>query len=143
MNPRPLPEWLRASVAAARDLMVRRLQAPSLEPEAKRAIEMALAALDVMRDELATEVALLVRESERYAEYFEFAPDACLITDAGGTIREANQAALELLNATRDGVVGHPLAHYLGEENRAQFLSRRLGRGESALDCWTRRTLPP
>src|ERR671924_391809 len=39
----------------------------------------------------------LERERQRYQELFDFAPDAYLITDVDGTIREANHAAAQLL----------------------------------------------
>lgn len=56
------------------------------------------------------EVAALAREVERYAQVFEYLPDAYVVTDAAGSIREANRAALELLGRNRDGIVGCPLA---------------------------------
>jgi len=90
------PEWLLTTVSAVRELMIRRLQADSLDDESKREMQMALEELDVMWEELQGQAALLVRENERYAEFFQYAPDAYVITDAGGSVREANQAALEL-----------------------------------------------
>jgi PAS domain S-box-containing protein len=121
------PEWLITTVGAVRELMIKRLEADSLEPEAKREMEMALEELDVMWEELQGQAALLVRENERYAEFFEYAPDAYLVTDAGGSIREANQAALELLKAPRGEVIGRPLSEYIMSEDRVSFLARTVG----------------
>ena len=101
MNSRHSPEWLTTTVGAVRELMIKRLEADSLDTEARREMEMALEELDVMWEELQGQAALLVRENERYAEFFRYAPDAYLITDAGGNIREANEAALELLKLHR------------------------------------------
>ena len=121
------PEWLMTTVGAVRELMIRRLEANSLDAESKREMEMALEELDVMWEELQGQAALLLRENERYAEFFQYAPDAYLITDAGGGIREANQAALEMLRAPRDAVVGHALSEYIGEHDRVSFLARTVG----------------
>jgi PAS domain S-box-containing protein len=121
------PEWLMTTVGAVRELMVKRLEAESLEGESKREMEMALEELDVMWEELQGQAALLVRENQRYAEFFQYAPDAYLITDAGGNIREANEAALELLRAPRDAVVGRPLSEYIAAEHRVGFLTRSVG----------------
>ena len=104
------PEWLLTTVSAVRELMIRRLEADSLDVESKREIEMALEELDVMWEELQGQTVLLVRENERYAEFFQYAPDAYLISDTGGNIREANEAALELLKTPRDEVVGRAVS---------------------------------
>ncbi len=127
MNTQNSPEWLLTTVTAVRELMVKRLEAESVNAEAKRDMEMALEELDMMWDELQGQTALLVRENARYAEFFEFAPDAYLITDAGGCVREVNRAALELLKAARSDVVGKPLSEYIAGEERVAFLSRAVG----------------
>lgn len=124
---RDSPESLLATVSAARELMRQRIEADSLDGDARRAMQAALAELDVMWQELQGEAALLVRENERYAEFFQYAPDAYLITDAGGNVREVNQAALELLQAARADVVGQALSAYIAEEDRPSFLARTVG----------------
>ena len=121
------PDWLLTTVSAVRELMIKRLEAAAADPEAKREMEMALEELDVMWEELQGQTALLVRENERYAEFFQYAPDAYLITDAGGSVREANQAALELLKAPRERVLGKPLSTYIAGEDRVTFLARTVG----------------
>ena len=113
------------TVTAVRELMIKRLET-ELDVEAKRDLEMALEELDVMWEELQGQASLLLRENERYAEFFQFAPDAYLITDAGGGIREANEAALELLKAPRDAVVGKSLSDYVAAEERVGFLARTV-----------------
>src|SRR3954464_12554086 len=127
MTPARSSEWLLPTVSAVRELMVKRLEADSLNTDAKREMEVALEELDVMWEELQGQTALLMRESERYAEFFEFAPDAYLITDAGGSVREANQGALELLKAPRDEVVGKPLSMYIADNDRVTFLTKTVG----------------
>ena len=127
MNSRHSPEWLITTVGAVRDLMIKRLEADSLDGDARREMEMALEELDVMWEELQAQASLLARENERYAEFFEYAPDAYLITDAGGNVREANQAALELLKGTRAEVVGQSLSEYIAPAERVNFLTRTIG----------------
>jgi PAS domain S-box-containing protein len=121
------PEWLMTTVSAVRELMIKRLEAESLDDDSRREMEMALEELDVMWEELQGQAALLVRENERYAEFFQYAPDAYLITDAGGNIREANEAALDLLRAPRDAVVGRALSEYIIADDRVGFLTRSVG----------------
>ena len=101
--------WLRTTVTAVREVMLRRLEADSLDGESRREMEMALEELDVMWEELQGQAELLSRENERYAEFFDCAPDAYLITDLGGNVREVNQAAAELLGASREAILGQPV----------------------------------
>jgi len=120
------PEWLLTTVTAVRELMLKRLEAAAGDPDAQREMEMALEELDVMWEELQGQAALLLRENERYAQFFEYAPDAYLITDVGGSIREANQAALELLKAPHRELVGQPLSAFVAAEDRVGFLARSV-----------------
>jgi len=146
VNAQNSPEWLLTTVTAVRELMIKRLEQELLDPDAKREMEMALEELDVMWEELQGQAAMLVRENERYAEFFEYAPDAYLITDAGGSVREANQAALELLGAARDEVLGRPLSEYVAAEDRVAFLTRTVGLMLGAPGkpiAWKARMQPP
>ena len=120
-------QWLSTTVQAVRELMLKRLGNESLDEASQRDVEMALEELDVMWEELQGQAALLERENARYAEFFEFAPDAYLITDPGGSIREANQAAAELLGAARAELAGRPLSEFVADEDRVAFLTRTVG----------------
>lgn len=132
------------TVGAVREVMLKRLETEAANSDAKRDLEMALEELDVMWEELQGQTTLLLRENERYAEFFEFAPDAYLITDAGGKIREANQAALELLRAPREQVVGFALSEYIAEMDRVPFLTRTVGLllGAAKPAAWQTRLQP-
>ena len=121
------PEWLLTTVSAVRELMIKRIEADSLDGNARREMEVALEELDVMWEELQGQAALLVRENARYAEFFQYAPDAYLITDAGGNVREVNHAALELMQAAREDVVGQPLSVYVADDDRVNSLARTVG----------------
>jgi PAS domain S-box-containing protein len=123
----PTAEWLKTTVTTVRELMLRRLATNSLDGEARREIEMALEELDVMWEELQGQAELLSRENERYAEFFEFAPDAYVITDAGGNVREVNRAAAELFRAGRGEMVGRALGACIPDEEPASFLAHWVG----------------
>lgn len=60
-------------------------------------------------------------DRDYYRELFDFAPDAYLVTDAGGTIREANHAAVQLLGSDRAHLVSQPFASFVSETDRATF----------------------
>jgi PAS domain S-box-containing protein len=116
--------WLGTTIDAVREVMERRLEAGSLDSEAQKEVEMALEELDVMWEELRGQAALLERETERYAEFFEYAPDAYLITDAGGNVREANRAASEMFGAN---LLRRSVASLVPEDDRAAVLSLLVG----------------
>jgi PAS domain S-box-containing protein len=117
-------QWLLTTVNAVREVMLKRLHSASPDPELERDMQMALEELDVMWEELQGQSELLSRENERYAEFFDFAPDAYIITDAGANVREANRAACELLRAAHKDLVGRPLSEFIAEMDRVAFLSR-------------------
>ena len=119
-------QWLLTTVNAVRELMIGRL-AKAADPDAKRDVQMALEELDVMWEELQGQAELLTRENQRYAEFFDHAPDAYVVTDAGGNIREANRAACELLGASRAALSHRALGSFLAEQDRTTFLSHFVG----------------
>lgn len=80
-----------------------------------------------MWEELQGQAELLQKESERYQEFFDYAPDAYVVTDAGCSVREANRAALELLGTDRTGLVGRPLGEFVAEADRPAFVSKFVG----------------
>jgi PAS domain S-box-containing protein len=69
-------------------------------------------------EELAMAQVELAAERQRYHDLFHFAPDACLVTDRDGVIREANHAAAELLAVDAHRLRGKPLPVYVAEEHR-------------------------
>lgn len=64
---------------------------------------------------------LLQRETERYRELFDLAPDGYVVTDSVGVIREANRAASELLRVEPSALVGKPLSVYIDPHDRRLF----------------------
>ena len=77
-------------------------------------------------------------ERQQYLDLFELACDAHLITDREGVIREANGAAVDLLQRRRQALRGKPLAALVPLTHRAAF-RRRLGK--IAPGTWNARTL--
>lgn len=57
-------------------------------------------------------------ERQRYENLFDFTPDAQLVTDLLGTIREANRAACNLFNVPQKFLLGKPLIVFITEEYR-------------------------
>lgn len=61
------------------------------------------------------------RERMRYRDLFDFAPDAYLITDVHGTIREANLAAGQLLGLERKFLVGKSIQLFFEDGARREY----------------------
>src|SRR5712671_7030413 len=67
------------------------------------------------------EVEQLTLERDRYADLFELAPDAYLVTDPYGIIMEANAAATRLFGAWSAGLRGKALDLFIPLEQRGVF----------------------
>ncbi len=97
-------------------------------------LNVALEELRVQNETLAAAEAAAAAEAERYRDLFEFAPSGYLVTDAEGTIKEANRAACQLLQTTPRFLRHKPLVVCVMPEHRVAFLNQitRLQRGEAA-----------
>jgi len=73
----------------------------------------------------------LEAEQRRYAELFETAPIAYVVTDDQGTVKTANHLAGELLGGDARRLVGKPLSAFFSEHERLEF-------GELAQDSGVR-----
>ncbi len=77
------------------------------------------------------------RERTKYYELFDFAPDAYLVTDEQGTIREANTAASQLLGVPRKLLLGKPLPIFFDGDARATYRQQLDHlRGSERIDDW-------
>jgi PAS domain S-box-containing protein len=81
--------------------------------------------LELTKTELAREHSELLAsqakvdfERRRYEELFNFAPDAYVVTDLAGHIREVNVAAAQLLSKKRALLVGLPLDRFFAKGHR-------------------------
>jgi PAS domain S-box-containing protein len=88
--------------------------------------------LRLQNEELGASHVELERERLRYRDLFDFAPDAYLVTDEFGAIREANRAAEDLLGLRVEEAPHKPLALFIAESERPRFrglLTDLPGRG--------------
>ncbi|MFB2968946.1 PAS domain S-box protein [Aerosakkonema sp. BLCC-F183] len=106
------------------------LPQPDLLPKAFKELGTASEALQIAAEELYQQNEELIEvrsqvevERQRYMDLFEFAPDAYIVTDAQGKIREANRAACSLLNLTQKFLIGKPLIVFITESERWVFRS--------------------
>jgi len=60
-------------------------------------------------------------EQQPYRELFDLAPEAYLVTDIYGTIREANRLAATVLNLAAPQLIGKPLVVFIADEDRPAF----------------------
>ena len=85
---------------------------------------------------LQAELDQLADEHRQYQAIFEQAEQAYLVSDASGTIREVNGAAVDILQRRRRHLQGKALAAFIALERRAEFRERlaKLCSGEAAAD---------
>jgi len=87
--------------------------------------------------ELENRTARLSAERALYAEFFAAAPEASLLTDACGVIRDINRTGIALLNASFARLIGKPLAVFIVMEARSPFrrMLARLALDGSGSGC--------
>ncbi len=83
-------------------------------------------------------------DRQRYQDLFEFAPDAYLVTDDKGTIREANRSAAALLGVSQPQLIGLPVTSFAAAGERRAFRSRLspLLKGRGREEDWQVRLRP-
>jgi PAS domain S-box-containing protein len=106
--------------------------------------------MQVMEEDLAEKAETLMRlqsalekDVQRYHDLFELAPDAYVVTDSHGVIREVNQTASVLLNVAREFLNGKVLITFVAPEDHSAFWSHvnRLQHGLNRAD-WEMRLCP-
>lgn len=100
----------------------------------------ALEEIQTLWEELQTQSDVLKDERQRHADFFEFAPEAYMITEPAGEIREANRAARELLGMAEEEIDGASLVAFVKDEERPAFRGRLItarGHPEGAAAEWT------
>ncbi|MFW9264794.1 PAS domain-containing sensor histidine kinase [Nostoc sp. CALU 546] len=63
-------------------------------------------------------------EHRRYQDLFDLAPDAYLVTDVDGIIKEANYVAAALLSVRQNYLIGKPFILFVAEADRQIFISQ-------------------
>jgi PAS domain S-box-containing protein len=106
------------SPAEARDLLPATMEelAQTLEE-----LQVAQEELHVQNDELVAAREGLELERRRYLDLFQSAPDAYLVTDAEGTVLQANRRALELFQLGSRYLLGKPLLVLVDPAYRRAF----------------------
>jgi PAS domain S-box-containing protein len=107
-----------ASHAPQQESMVESLEELS---SALEELHVAQEELRQQNEELVATRQAVEAERQRYQDLFESAPDGYLVTDAEGTIQEANRTTATLLQVDQDFLVGKPLVVFVLTEGRAPF----------------------
>jgi PAS domain S-box-containing protein len=101
---------------------------PDLLPQAfkelystSKMVQLAAEELYQQNEELIETRNWLEAERQRYQDLFEFAPDGYLVTNAEGIIQQANLAAAQLLNLSRQLLVGKPILNFVRLKERQPF----------------------
>ncbi|HEX6903219.1 MAG TPA: ATP-binding protein [Thermoanaerobaculia bacterium] len=99
-------------------------------------VEAVEAELSQQNEELLNARDALETERHRYKDLFDSAPDGYLVTDAFGTIQEANRAASVLLGMSQKALCGKPLAACVNPRRRGGLRSMiaQLGPGQRLQD---------
>ncbi|MEH1864823.1 MAG: ATP-binding protein [Nostoc sp.] len=77
--------------------------------------------LQQQNEELFNAQQSLIAQGQRYQELFEEVPDAYLVTDPIGVIQEANSAAQNMLNISKNFLLGKPLGIFVLEKELIAF----------------------
>jgi PAS domain-containing protein len=77
--------------------------------------------LKAMWLDLRAQVDQLADERHHYQEFFEQSSEAYVVTDAYGTIGEANGAAVDILQRRKRYLRGKPITALIALERRAEF----------------------
>jgi PAS domain S-box-containing protein len=107
-------------------------------------LQVASEELEQQNQELTVAQGELHAMQRRYHDLFELAPDGYLVTDVHGVIRQANQAALDLLAVPREALSGKPLVLFMAPGDRDRFRSyldrvvRRASAGTKVVEWETR-----
>ncbi|MBD2309361.1 PAS domain-containing protein [Chroococcidiopsis sp. FACHB-1243] len=110
---------------------------------ASEELQVALEELKQQNEQLVAAQTEIERQRQRYQDLFEFAPDGYLVTDAAGTIEEANCTAAKLLNVSQRFLVGKPLIIFV-PENERQTLHAQLNQMQQVqqIQEWAIRLCP-
>jgi two-component system cell cycle sensor histidine kinase/response regulator CckA len=108
-------------------------------------VEAVEAELMQQNEELGAIRETLELERHRYQELFDLAPDGYLLTDEHGVVQDANLAAGQFFNASRQALRGKPLAVYVPQRQRSGFrrMIMDLRPGERRQDVETTFLRPP
>ncbi len=87
-------------------------------------LQQTLKELRQQNEELAIARETAELERRRYQDLFDLAPDAYLVIDLAGMIKEANYVAAALLSVRQKFLVGKPLILFIAESDRQTFMNQ-------------------
>ena len=90
--------------------------------------------------DLRAHVDRLAAERQQYLDFFEQSPEAYVVTDAAGTIVDANGAAVDILQRRRRYLQGKVMAAMVALDRRKEFRARLrsiLAREPGAVRTWS------
>jgi len=92
--------------------------------EVMRVLRLGLDEIELLWGELRSRSEDLTGSGDSLAEFFEFAPDAYLITQGDGTICQANRMAAQLMETSSRELCARRLEAFLRQEDRGALLER-------------------
>ncbi len=95
--------------------------------EAIEELKILVEEIRVIGHELKRQADELIVQRQAYKELFDFCPDAYLVTDENGVIKEANKAAKQLLQVPGDFIIGKPLAQFVAKDQQENFFQQLSG----------------
>lgn len=113
----------RKSLVQQQELLV---EAFEVLDNALEKLQVAEKELRQQKEEIATVREIVEVERQRYQNLLEFVPEAHLVTDKQGIIREANCAAAKLLNVPHQFLTGKPLVMFVSHEQRRTFIHKLI-----------------
>jgi PAS domain S-box-containing protein len=117
-------EQLRGEITERRRVELSLAEAYGASQEALTELQTAEEELREQNEELQSARTRTESERRRYQELFEFAPDAYLVTDVRGVIREANHSAAALFNVPGDELLRKPLVSFVARNDMKDFLGK-------------------
>lgn len=109
----PVRANLAVAIAAIRELLEETLRSRRLDANAARALALALEGLGALWDAFSGQQEERDRNGRDCADFFDSAPEACVITDVNGVVRRANAAAAELFGVALPALPRRPLDAFL------------------------------
>jgi PAS domain S-box-containing protein len=103
---------LAVAVAAIRELIQQTRTSRRLDAQTHQALDFALDGLALLWQALEGEQQSYGEYERDCVDFFERAPAACMLTDANGTVRRANRAAVELLGVSAAELLRKPVGNF-------------------------------
>jgi PAS domain S-box-containing protein len=138
-----LPAGLATALNAVTEILGQRLRQlgqgePTLDEKAHAEdLAVALEELNVVSEELNSQLRNVDEERERSAYFFDAAPYPFVITDTSGHVTDANRAAVAFLGVLPHRLAGKPLIAFIAPNQRAALREKLTALLEKKEDAWS------